>query len=85
MKKRLSTSYVMTVDPLSATDMQQLAILRRSIKYMNASDGSSYYVKCQARGPRVSNAKADGALPWVYNQSLPLRHAVKMDVYVYAR
>lgn len=85
MKKRLSNRYIMTVDPKSTSDMQQLDTLRKSIKYMNASDGSSYYVKCQARGPRVSNAKADGALPWVYNQSLPLRHAVKMDVYVYAR
>jgi hypothetical protein len=78
-------SYVMTVDPKSAVDMAQLDILRRSVKYMNASKGSAYYVKCQGRGPRVANAIADGSHRCRYNQSLPLRHAVTMDVYIYER
>lgn len=84
MKTR-TPSYIMTVDPKSAVDMEQLDVLRRSVKYMNASKGNSYYVKCQARGPRVANAIADGSNRHRYNQSLPLRHAVTMDVYIYER
>ncbi len=84
MKTR-TPSYIMTVDPKSVSDMMQLDVLRRSVKYMNASKGSSYYVKCQARGPRVVNALADGSYRSRYNQSLPLRHAKTMDVYIYER
>lgn len=44
-----------------------------------------YYVKCQARGPRTKHARADGKYPRAYDQSLPLRHADSVDVYVYER
>lgn len=84
MKTR-TPNYMMTVDPLSASDMQKLEILRQSIKYINASKGNNLYVKCQARGPRVANAIADGGWKGRYNQSLPLRHAKTMDVYIYER
>lgn len=80
-----TTNYIMTIDPLSVSDMQQLEVLRKSVKYMNASKGSAYYVKCQARGPRVVHAIADGGYRGRYNQSLPLRHAKTMDVYIYER
>ena len=44
-----------------------------------------YYVKCQARGPRTSVAKSLGRHPRAFDQSLPLKFAEKMDVYVYQR
>jgi hypothetical protein len=44
-----------------------------------------YYVKCQARGPRTKFAKALGRHPRAFDQSLPLKFAEKMDVYVYQR
>tara|TARA_B100000575_G_C22964148_1_gene556847 strand:- start:372 stop:692 length:321 start_codon:yes stop_codon:yes gene_type:complete len=44
-----------------------------------------YYVKCQGRGPRTKHARADGRYPRAYDQSLPLRHAERLDVYVYER
>ena len=44
-----------------------------------------FYVKCQGRGARTSAALADGKRARQYDQSLPLRHAERMDVYVYQR
>ena len=44
-----------------------------------------YYVKCQARGPRAKHARADGKYARAYDQSLPLRHAERLDVYIYER
>ena len=49
------------------------------------SDAKQFYVKCQARGPRTANAVNDGKHPRAYDQSLPLRHAKKLDVYIYER
>lgn len=46
---------------------------------------SQFYVKCQGRGARTSAALADGKRARQYDQSLPLRHAERMDVYVYQR
>ena len=46
---------------------------------------TQYYVKCQARGPRTSVAKSLGRHPRAFDQSLPLKFAEKMDVYVYQR
>ncbi len=42
-----------------------------------------YRVKCQGRGPRTAAAIADGKHPRKYDQFLPLRHAERLDVYVY--
>ncbi len=42
-----------------------------------------YRVKCQGRGPRTAAAIADGKHPRAYDQSLPLKHAERLDVYVY--
>ena len=44
-----------------------------------------FYVKCQGRGPRTINARADGRRDRGYDQSLPLRHATHMDVYIYEK
>ena len=50
-----------------------------------ASKSPKYRVKCQGRGPRTKHAIADGRHPRAYDQSLPLRHAERLDVYVYPR
>ena len=44
---------------------------------------SQFRVKCQGRGPRTRAAIADGKHPRAYNRSLPLRHAERLDVYIY--
>ena len=44
-----------------------------------------FYVKCQGRGARTSAALADGKHARQYDQSLPLRHAERMDAYVYQK
>ena len=43
------------------------------------------YVKCQGRGPRTLPSLRDGRGGRGYDQSLPLRHATHMDVYIYER
>ena len=100
MKNPRTTSYVMTVHTGSAGDMLELQRLRKTIStvnlhakenekisYMNPRGAKfpRYYVKCQGRGPRTIHAIADGSYARKYDQSLPLRHAKKMDVYVYQR
>ena len=49
------------------------------------SDAKQFYVKCQARGARTVHAVNDGKHPRAYNQSLPLRYAERLDVYIYER
>ena len=44
---------------------------------------SQFRVKCQGRGPRSRAAIADGRNPRSYDRSLPLRHAERLDVYIY--
>ena len=49
------------------------------------SKSPRYRVKCQARGARTKHAIADGRNPRAYDQSLPIRHAETLDVYVYTK
>jgi len=44
-----------------------------------------YRVALKARGPRTKHARADGKHPRAYDQSLPLRHAERIDLYIYQR
>ena len=46
---------------------------------------TQFRVCLKARGPRTKHARADGKHPRAYDQSLPLRHADSVDVYVYER
>ena len=97
---RYSSSYVMTADPKCASSMLELQNLRDLVKKQNAilrrraSQASmnygpqklvQFYVKCQGRGPRVKHAVAQGSYRRRYDQSLPLKFAERMDVYVYER
>jgi len=42
-------------------------------------------VELKGRGPRKEAAIKDGTYYHAYDQSLPLRHAKKVDVYIYER
>ena len=86
MKKRnISDSYVMTAHTKSAGDMLELETVRSTVKAIDVEPVKStrYRVKCQGRGPRTAAAIADGKHPRAYDQSLPLKHAERLDVYVY--
>lgn len=92
-----SDSYVMTVDTHCAGSMLELENLRTVISNINKLNKRlesgyqysgklpRYRVKCQGRGPRATAAMFDGKHPRSYDQSLPLKHAKTMDVYVYQR
>ena len=97
---RYSDSYVMTAHVESAGDMLELETVRKAVKIVNREQKRlersygypdrinklpRYYVKCQGRGPRTINARADGRRDRGYDMSLPLRHATHMDVYIYER
>tara|TARA_Y100000592_G_C5479849_1_gene324642 strand:+ start:50 stop:340 length:291 start_codon:yes stop_codon:yes gene_type:complete len=94
MKERYSENYVMTAYTKSAGDMLELERIRKAVRVINkelryhtsynSSLGSTQFrVKCQGRGPRTRAALRDGRHPRSYDQSLPLRHAVALDVYIY--
>ena len=78
-------SYIMTAHTGSAGDMLELENLRKAIKIINKSSPQKFYIKCQGRGPRAVMAIADGKYPRAYDQSLPLKYSLKMDVYLYKR
>lgn len=73
MKTRTSTSFIRTVDPSSAEDMDWL-------KQFRANKPAGKYVKCQGRwgvkNPAVKNKNYQGC---------PLSVAVRWDVYLYNR
>lgn len=91
--KRSSENYVMTAYTGSAGDMLELERIRKAVRVINkelrvrsynSSLGSTQFrVKCQGRGPRTRAALRDGRHPRSYDQSLPLRHATALDVYIY--
>jgi len=58
-------------------------MMRNRINPMNPIDLPRYRVKLQGRGPRTSAALSDGKYPRKYDQSLPLKHAERVDVYIY--
>jgi hypothetical protein len=80
---RISSSYIMTVDPNSAVDMEKLSIIKQAVSIANQGRDKKKYVKLHGRGPRVNFAVLDGVSKYRYWQTLPLRHATRMDVYIY--
>lgn len=55
----------------------------RGIDMEPGSRNLQYRVALKARGPRTKHARADGRHSRAYDQSLPLRHAERVDLYVY--
>jgi len=80
---RISTSYIMTIDPNSAVDIEKLSIIKQAVSIANQGRDKKKYVKLHGRGARVPFAKLDGVSKYRYQQTLPLRHATRMDVYIY--
>lgn len=67
------------------SDLRRFKYGTRAKKDGYGSPYRQFYVKCQGRGPRTSAALADAKRARAYDQSLPLKHATHMDVYVYER
>lgn len=82
---RTSKSFVATLDPLSAVDMEKLSIIRQSVALSNQYTDKKMYVKLHGRGPR-KQAAIDLRRPLhCIQQTLPLSHAQRFDVYIYRR
>ena len=91
MSLRYSKDYLKTLHVKCAGDMLELESIRKIIKMINkktkqtAEPGSPYtrnIVRVKPRGARTKHAIADGRHPRAYDQSLPLRHAERLDVYI---
>ena len=87
---RTSKSYITTLDPMSAYDMEMLSNMRGMIKTINknpAAPNTKYYVKLHGRGSRVEATwKSGNPSNYVrYCRELPLRFAERIDVYIYRR
>ena len=47
MKKQRSNSYVFTADPQSVADMQQIDIVKKTVKAINLNNAQSYKYACR--------------------------------------
>lgn len=75
----------MTVDPLSAVDMEKLDAVRKTVSMLNKNSPTKKYVKLHGRGPRILPAFAAGKSISRFQQELPLAYAERFDVYIYRR
>jgi len=97
---RGSNTYVGTYWTDCAGDMLEVSKIREVIKAVNNEAKWAeqspwknkagvkfprYRVKLQGRGPRKEAAIADGRHRNAYDRSLPLRHAERVDLYIYER
>jgi len=97
---RGSNTYVGTYFTDCAGDMLEVSKIRKVIKEVNNEAKWAeqspwknkagvkfprYRVKLQGRGPRKEAAIADGRHRNAYDRSLPLRHAERVDLYIYER
>jgi hypothetical protein len=82
---RTSSNYITTLDPLSAVDMEKLQLIRDAVSAANVNRLRKKYVKLHARGPRIQAAISDNASIFAYQRELPVRHAQRLDVYIYDR
>jgi hypothetical protein len=90
MSLRGSKDYLKTLHVECAGDMLELQSIRNIIKMINkkakqSSNGNPYtrnIVRVKPRGARTKHAIADGRHPRAYDQSLPIRHAERLDVYI---
>ena len=97
---RGSNTYVGTYWTDCAGDMLEVSKIREVIKAVNNEAKWAeqspwknkagvkfprYRVKLQGRGPRKEAAAKDGRGYYAYDQSLPLRHAKRVDLYIYER
>lgn len=76
-------TFKFTVDCSDSEDMDRLEVFRKSIKEYNKVNNGSMKIKARGRGPRVAPALLDGFRKSKYYRDLPLRHAKRIDVYLY--
>lgn len=79
---RKSTSYVATLDPLSAADMMRLADIRKFVKIMNIKSSKQHRVVVRGRKPihKIYYSYDRGG-----NIVGGIRNASRYDVYIYSR
>jgi hypothetical protein len=82
---RISENYITTLDPHCLFAIEELKSIRKSISIANAETDTKFRVEVKARGPRRVHAITDGLPHYAYDQWLPIRHAERLDVYVYRR
>lgn len=82
-----NSTFKFTVDCSDVADMLKLESFRRSIRVWNkAYPNERMRIKARGRGPRLSAALSDGLNNngyLRYKRDLPLRHAKRIDVYLY--
>ena len=89
--KRISNSYVTTLDPMSANDMQTLEMLRKTVRMMNELHSDTKRVVVRGRKPfkkkEVYNVYQERTRTLSYDYSGNvvggLANASRYDVYVY--
>jgi hypothetical protein len=82
---RTSKYYVTTLDPLSTVDMEKLTMIRKTVSMLNSVTDTKQYVKLHGRGPRKQAAIELRRPLHCIQQTLPLSHAQRLDVYIYNR
>ena len=90
---RTSTNYVITIDPLSAVDMEKLQVIKKTIKSINQSNKNKKRVVLRGRKPIVKTPVRNfwtgqigfRGYDWGGNIVGGLKNATKIDVYVYDR
>jgi hypothetical protein len=93
MKSKRTDSYIFTADPISANDMQQIELVRKTVRTSNklareASKWSGntptlYRVCLKARLGKSNPAYAKYKNQWI--KSIKLEDAQRIDVYVQRR
>lgn len=88
-----NSSFKFTVDCSDVADIMKLEAFRKSIReYNKVYPNERMRIKARGRGPRLSAALADclnnkwvllSSIVSLYNRDLPLRHAKRIDVYLY--
>lgn len=90
---RTSTSYVTTLDPLSAVDMEQLSAIKKSVQITNLNSPLKYRVVLRGRKPIVKGRSVNfwsgkakiGGYDWAGNIVGGIKNATKYDVYIYRK
>lgn len=91
MRNRTSGNFVMTIDPLSAADMEKLQAVKLAIKAVNTYNKNKKRVVLRGRKPITkkiihnfwTGSAGYRGYDWAGNVIGGLANASKMDVYIY--
>jgi hypothetical protein len=90
---RTSTNFVITIDPLSAVDMEKLQVIKKTIKAVNQYSKNKKRVVLRGRKPVVkvpvrnfwTGQMGFRSYDWGGNIVGGIKNATKLDVYIYDR